>query len=72
MSAGQHYTYKDRQFDSEQAMVLYLLDEYRCIEGFAAQYLRAWKDIARDDCVRGDCGRFVAGSNCMPICWKRV
>jgi hypothetical protein len=61
MSAGQHYTYKDQQFDNEQAMVLYLLDEYRCIEGFAAQYLRAWKDVAREDCVRGGlrtvCGR---------------
>jgi bacterioferritin (cytochrome b1) len=61
MSARQHYTYKDQQFDSEQAMVLYVLDEYRCIEGFAAQYLRAWKDVAQEDCVRGGlrtvCGR---------------
>ncbi|MDH3603406.1 MAG: hypothetical protein OEU26_27655 [Candidatus Tectomicrobia bacterium] len=61
MSAGQDYTYKDKQFDSEQGMVLYLLDEYRCIEGFAAQYLRAWKDVAGEDCVRGGlrtvCGR---------------
>jgi hypothetical protein len=61
MSVRQHYTYKDKQFDSEQARVLYLLDDYRCIEGFAAQYLRAWKDVAREDCVRGGlrtvCGR---------------
>jgi hypothetical protein len=61
MSVGHLYTYKDKQFDSEQAMVLYVLDEYRCIEGFAAQYLRSWKDVAREDCVRGGlrtvCGR---------------
>lgn len=57
----QTYTYKDKQFTSEPDMVLYLLDEYRCLEGFAARYLGAWKAVAQEDCVRGGlrtvCGR---------------
>ena len=60
-STTQTYTYKDKQFTSEPDMVLYLLDEYRCIEGFAARYLGAWKAVAQEDCVRGGlrtvCGR---------------
>ena len=55
------YTYKDQTFKSEQDMVLYLLDEYRCIEGFAARYLGAWKEVSQEACVRGGlrtvCGR---------------
>ena len=35
------YTYKGHTFASERDMLRYLLDDYRCAEGFAAQYL-AW------------------------------
>ena len=56
-----HYTYKDQAFASEPEMVMYLLDEYRCIEGFAASYLGAWKEVSQEACVRGGlrtvCGR---------------
>lgn len=42
-------------------MVLYLLDDYRCVEGFAARYLGAWKAVAQDPRVKGGlrmvCGR---------------
>ena len=55
------YNYKGQTFDSEQAMVMYLLDDYRCVEGFAAQYLSAWKAISTEACVTGGlrtvCGR---------------
>jgi hypothetical protein len=55
------HTYKNRQFDSERAMLLFLLDEYRCIEDFAARYLTAWREVVRDPRVRGGlrtiCGR---------------
>ncbi|MBM3226504.1 MAG: ferritin-like domain-containing protein [Candidatus Tectomicrobia bacterium] len=55
------YTYKGRTFASERDMVRHLLDEYRCVEGFAAQYLGAWQAIAEEPRLRGGlrtvCGR---------------
>ena len=62
MAASQKtYTYKGQNFDSEHDMVMYLLDDYRCVEGFAAQYLGAWKAISKEACVTGGlrtvCGR---------------
>lgn len=55
------YTYKGHTFSSERDMVRHLLDEYRCVEGFAAQYLGAWQAIATEPCIRGGlrtvCGR---------------
>jgi bacterioferritin (cytochrome b1) len=55
------YTYKGQQFDSESAMLLHLLDEYRCIEGFAARYLGAWRAVSEDPGIAGGlrtvCGR---------------
>lgn len=60
-AAPKLYTYKGQQFDSEHAMVLHLLDDYRCVEGFAARYLRAWKAVAQTACIKGGlrtfCGR---------------
>jgi len=59
--AQKTYTYKDQTFHNEQDMVLYLLDAYRCAEGFAARYLGAWKAVAQDPRVKGGlrtvCGR---------------
>lgn len=55
------YTYKGHTFNSEPDMVRYLLDDYRCVEGFAAQYLGAWQAVAEDAGIRGGlrtvCGR---------------
>jgi hypothetical protein len=55
------YTYKGQQFDSERAMLLHLLDDYRCIEGFAARYLGAWRAVSQNPCIAGGlrtvCGR---------------
>jgi hypothetical protein len=55
------YTYKGKSFTSERDMVLYLLDDYRCGEGFAARYLGAWQAIAHEPGVAGGlrtvCGR---------------
>jgi hypothetical protein len=47
------YTYKGKSFDSERAMLLYLLDDYRCLEGFAARYLGAWQAVSQEACVSG-------------------
>lgn len=55
------YTYKGHTFASERDMVLYLLDDYRCVEDFAARYLGAWQAVTEDPRVRGGlrtvCGR---------------
>jgi hypothetical protein len=55
------YTYKGQQFASERDMLLHLLDDYRCIEGFAARYLGAWKAICQEARITGGlrtvCGR---------------
>lgn len=60
-AANKTYIYKDQMFTSESDMLLYLLDEYRCVEGFAARYLEAWKAVSTEGCVRGGlrsvCGR---------------
>ena len=42
------YTYKGHTFASERDMLRYLLDDYRCAEGFAAQYLGNWQAIAAE------------------------
>ena len=59
--AEKTYIYKDQTFASESDMILYLLDEYRCVEGFAARYLGAWKAVSQEACVTGGlrsaCGR---------------
>lgn len=52
MSAAS-YVYKSREFASEEAMVQYFLDDYRCVEDFAAQYLGAWQRIATTAELRG-------------------
>jgi hypothetical protein len=62
MAASQKiYAYKGETFGSEREMVMHLLDDYRCVEGFAAQYLGAWKAISQEACVTGGlrtvCGR---------------
>ena len=55
------YIYKDMSFESEEAMLLHLLDDYRCVEGFAARYLGAWRAVSQEACVTGGlrtvCGR---------------
>ncbi len=47
------YLYKSREFASEEEMVRYFLDDYRCVEDFAAQYLSAWQRIATTSELRG-------------------
>lgn len=58
---AQVYTYKGHTFASEHDMVRHLLDDYRCVEGFAAQYLGAWQAVAEEPRIRGGlrtvCGR---------------
>lgn len=38
---------------SERDMILALLDEYRCAENFASEYLGCWNEVSNQDCVKG-------------------
>jgi hypothetical protein len=40
-------------FSTEREMVLYLLDEFRCAENFAAEFLNRWIEISDQDWVKG-------------------
>jgi hypothetical protein len=66
MAASQKiYAYKGETFGSEREMVMHLLDDYRCVEGFAAQYLGAWRAISQEACVTGGL-RTVCGREQLP------
>ena len=47
------YTYNETSHASEKDMILALLDEFRCGENFAAEYLNGWIDASDQECVRG-------------------
>lgn len=51
---GNHqYTYNDKPVGSEREMILQLLDEFRCRENFAAEYLDRWVEVSDQACARG-------------------
>ena len=47
------YTYNDKPVDSEREMIMQLLDEFRCRENFAAEYLSRWIEVSDQECARG-------------------
>jgi bacterioferritin (cytochrome b1) len=47
------YTCYGRSHASEQAMLLDFLDEYRCAEAFAAEYIGHWIDVSPREYVKG-------------------
>lgn len=47
------YTCYGRSHASERAMLLDFLDEYRCAEAFAAEYIGQWIDISTREYVKG-------------------
>src|SRR5262245_29238686 len=34
-------------------MIMHLLNEYRCAENFAAEYLNCWSEVSDQECVKG-------------------
>jgi hypothetical protein len=38
---------------SEKEMIVALLDEYRCAENFASEYLNCWNEVSNEECVKG-------------------
>ena len=47
------YVYNDKPVGSEREMIMQLLDEFRCREGFAAEYLNRWIEVSDQECARG-------------------
>jgi bacterioferritin (cytochrome b1) len=54
LSNGQRsYTYNGQNHASEREMIMHLLDEFRCAENFAAEYLNRWIEVSDLECVKG-------------------
>jgi bacterioferritin (cytochrome b1) len=49
----QSYTYNGHSHASEREMIMHLLDEFRCAENFAAEYLNRWIEVSDQECVKG-------------------
>lgn len=47
------YTYNGQSHATEREMVMHLLDEFRCAENFAAEYLNRWIAVSDLECVKG-------------------
>ena len=47
------YTYNGTSHSTEKEMILALLDEFRCGENFAAEYLDRWIEVSDQACVKG-------------------
>jgi hypothetical protein len=47
------YLVNGKSHASERDMIVALLDEYRCAENFASEYLGCWNDVSNQDCVKG-------------------
>jgi hypothetical protein len=47
------YTYNGQAVGSEREMIMQLLDEFRCRENFAAEYLNRWIAVSDQECARG-------------------
>jgi hypothetical protein len=47
------YLYNGHSHATEREMVMHLLDEFRCAENFAAEYLNRWIEVSDQDCVKG-------------------
>lgn len=47
------YVFNGKVYASEREMLVQFLDEYRCAESFAAEYLKCWSEVSDQECVRG-------------------
>ncbi len=48
-----NYTYNGQTHATEREMIMHVLDEFRCGENFAAEYLAKWVDVSDQECVKG-------------------
>ena len=47
------YMVNGKAHASEKEMIVALLDEYRCAENFASEYLGCWNEVSDQECVKG-------------------
>lgn len=47
------YVFNGKSYASEREMIMTLLDEYRCAENFASEYLSRWNEVSTQECVKG-------------------
>lgn len=49
----QCFMYNGKAHATEREMIMHLLDEFRCGENFASEYLNRWIEVSDQDCVKG-------------------
>jgi len=47
------YVFNGKAHASEREMLRHFLDEYRCAENFASEYLNCWSEVSDQACVKG-------------------
>jgi len=47
------YSYNGQSHATEREMIMHLMDEFRCAENFAAEYLCKWIEASDQECVKG-------------------
>lgn len=52
-NASEGYMYNGTCYATEKEMIMALLDEFRCGENFAAEYLDRWVEVSDQACVKG-------------------
>ena len=52
-TTSQGYSYSGKSYETEKELVLAVLDEFRCGENFAAEYLNRWVEVSDQECVKG-------------------
>ncbi len=47
------YMFGGKTHATEREMIMHFLDEYRCAENFASEYLGCWNEVSNEECVKG-------------------
>ena len=47
------FVFNGKSYETEREMLVAFLDEYRCAENFASEYLNCWSEVSDQACVKG-------------------
>jgi len=53
LNGARQYAYNGTSHATEGEMIMHLLDEFRCGENFASEYLNRWIAVSDQECVKG-------------------
>ena len=53
LNGARRYAYNGTTHATEGEMIMHLLDEFRCGENFASEYLNRWIAVSDQECVKG-------------------